>query len=266
MIGGAHLDSVPAAAIFARAYGIGIAGAKFLPHGEYEANALAREVRYAVSSGLDCAFHATEVEELEAALTAIEAALQELTPDQARMVSLRIEHGGVIPPNYVERIAALHAWVVTNPGFIYYRGAKYIAEPGLIPYLYRLKTLREARIPLAAGTDAPVTPAKPLVAISAAMTRTALEGYAMNVDERLDLNHAFALFTSSAAQLANFSGGAIEPGKLADLVVLGKDPLTVKPADLMNITVDITLVGGRVVYERGRPEVAHSDTADLHSG
>ena len=60
--------------------------------------------------------------------------------------------------------------------------------------------------------------------------------------------------------------GAIEPGLLADMVILGKDPVGAKPADLMNIPVDITLVGGRIVYERGRPAIAQSDTADLHSG
>ena len=57
----------------------------------------------------------------------------------------RIEHGGIIPPNYTERIVALDAWVVTNPGFIYHRGEKYVSEPGLIPYLYRARTLMSAR-------------------------------------------------------------------------------------------------------------------------
>ena len=119
---------------------------------------------------------------------------------------------------------------------------------------------------MAAGTDAPVTPSKPLVAIASAMTRVALEGYPMNPAEKLDLPQAFAMFTTSASQLAGLFAGAIETGRLADLVILGKDPLTVKPAELMNIPVDVTLVGGRIVYERGRPAVAHSDSADLHSG
>jgi hypothetical protein len=44
-----------------------------------------------------------------------------------------------------------------------------------------------------------------------------------------------------------------------------RDPFALKPADLMNLTVDITIVAGRVVYERGRPATASSDTADLRS-
>lgn len=265
MIGGSHLDSAPKAFTAARAADIRIAGAKFLPHGGYDAAALAREVRYAASIRLDCAFHATEVEELDAALAGIERACRELAPGQTGAVSFRIEHGGLIPPDQVERIRALNAWVVTNPGFIYYRGAKYIGEPGLMPYLYRLKSLRDAGIPMAAGTDAPVTPPRPLVAIAAAVSRLALEGHELELAERIDLREAFALFTTSAARLAGLNAGAIEPGKLADLVVLAKDPMAVRPVDLMNVMVDITLVGGRVVYERGRPAVATSASADLLS-
>ena len=266
MLGGEHLGTIPAASAAARAAGIAIAGAKFFSHGGHETNAIAREVRYAASVGLDCAFHATEVEELDAALAAIESARQSLGADQAQRVTFRIEHGGLIPPNYLAPIRTANAWVVTNPAFIYYRGAKYAGDPGLIPYLYRLKSLRDEGIRLAAGSDAPVTPAKPLVAISAAMTRTSFEGYVLNANEKLDIHQSFAMFTASAAQLAGLQAGAIEPGKLADLVILGKDPLGATPTDLMNITVDVTLVGGRIVYERGRPAVAQSDSADLHSG
>jgi len=266
MIGYEHLKTVPQALAVARTAGIGIAGAKFIPRGAYEAKALAREVRYAVSMNLDCAFHVTEVEELDAALGAIEATQQELGPDNIDRVAFRIEHGGLIPPNFLSWLRTTKAWVVSNPGFIYYRGVKYAGEPGLIPYLYRLRTLRDEGIPLAAGSDAPVSPSKPLVAISAAMTRTALEGYTLSPIEKLDLQQAFAMFTTSAARLARLHAGAIEPGRLADLVILAKDPVTSKPADLMNVPVDITLVGGRIVFERGRPTIAHSDSAELHSG
>jgi predicted amidohydrolase YtcJ len=54
-------------------------------------------------------------------------------------------------------------------------------------------------------------------------------------------------------------------GHLADLIVLPRDPMGLKPAELMNLPVDITIVGGRVVFERGRPEVAASPGADLFS-
>ncbi len=265
MVGAPHLDSAPRAFVSARRAGLGLAGVKFLPYPGCDVHALAYDVRDVLANGLDCAFHATDLEELDAALTASELALSDLGADARNRGALRIEHGGLIPPNYIERIRALGAWVVTNPGFIYYRGAKYMAEPGLLPHLYRAKSLRDAGIALAAGTDAPVTPPKPLVAIAAAASRLTLEGYEIELGEKLDIREAFLLFTSSAARLARLHAGAIEPGRLADLAVLPKDPLAVSPADLMNMTAEMTLIGGRVVYERGRPAFAHSATADLLS-
>jgi predicted amidohydrolase YtcJ len=76
---------------------------------------------------------------------------------------------------------------------------------------------------------------------------------------------AFALFTTQAARLARLDAGVIEPDRLADLIVLPRDPFSLTHADLMNLNVDMTIVGGRVVYERGRPAIASSDSADLRS-
>ncbi|MGH7864916.1 MAG: amidohydrolase family protein, partial [Candidatus Binataceae bacterium] len=70
-------------------------------------------------------------------------------------------------------------------------------------------------------------------------------------------------FTSAAARLARLDAGAIEEGRFADLVVLPRDPLTVAAAALADLPVDITIIGGRIIYERGRPAFAHSDTAEL---
>jgi len=76
-------------------------------------------------------FHATEVEELDEALAAIENRKSKLPARRPRdSRAFRIEHGGLIPHNYVDRLAAMNAWVVTNPGFIHFRGAKYAADPG----------------------------------------------------------------------------------------------------------------------------------------
>ncbi|HJU28840.1 MAG TPA: amidohydrolase family protein, partial [Candidatus Binataceae bacterium] len=177
----------------------------------------------------------------------------------------RIEHGGMIPPEYPERIAALGAWVVSNPGFVYYRGVKYAGEPGLIPYLYRAKSLLDAGIDMAGGSDAPVTPARPLTAIAAAMTRISIEGYELALSERIESPRAFAMFTASAARLCRLNAGEIAPGRLADLIVLPSDPTALKPADLINLPVDITIVGGRMVYERGRPLVAQSAGMGMYS-
>ncbi len=257
MLGDAHAGEAAGARLAGAAGGIAIAGAKFMGVAARDPREVARSMVRALREELDCAFHVTEVEELEAALAAIEAVQRHLGADTPPLAqAMRIEHGGVIPSDCVERLAACGAWVVTNPGFIYYRGVKYAAEPGLAPFLYRAKSLMKAGVSLAAGTDAPVTPARPLAAISAAVARTSLEGDEIGASERLSIAQAFDLFTASAAQLARLECGVIAAGALADLIVLARDPLKLSPAELMNLHVDLTIIDGRIVYERGRPEVA----------
>jgi predicted amidohydrolase YtcJ len=264
MIGGQHLASADRCAQLVRGSRISLAGAKFMPGYKYDSAGLSRPVLNALTRGFDCAFHVTEIEELEEAVEAIESAKPRVPP-QREMPRLRIEHGGLITPNYIDRLMALGVWVVTNPGFIYFRGPKYAAEPGLVAHLYRAHSLKFAGVHLAGATDAPVTPAKPLAAIAAAVSRTTIDGNQLAPTEALSMQEAFALFTSDAARLARLDAGAIEPERLADLIVLQRDPFKLKPADLMNLAVDITIVGGRVVYERGRPAIASSDSADLRS-
>lgn len=265
MLGAEHLDAAEPARRHAAPAGITLSAVKFIEGARSDYRAIARWVARARQMGLDSAFHCTEVEELETALAALETAARGMPPAAVGEPVFRIEHGGVITPEHLERLKALGAWVVTNPGFSYYRGAKYVTEPGLLPYLYRARSLIEAGIEVAGATDAPVTPARPLAAVAAAATRLSVEGYEIGLEERISIEQGMTLFTTRAARLARLEAGEIGPGRLADLIVLPRDPLALKPAELMTLPVDITIVGGRVVYERGRPEVAASPGADLFS-
>ncbi len=253
MVGTQHFEQLPELREIERAGGIRVSGIKFMGVNRWEMPLLVNSVAKALTAQMDCAFHCTEVEELDAALIAIQTARARIPVETLGGSVCRIEHGGLIPPEYPERIAALDAWVVTNPGFIHYRGAKYAGEPGLIPFLYRARSLTAAGIRVAAGSDAPVTPAKPLTAIAAAVSRTSMDGYELAPSEALDTAAALAMFTSSAAQLCRLQAGIIEPGALADLIVLPANPVSLSPPDLLKLSVDITIIGGHVVYERGRP-------------
>jgi predicted amidohydrolase YtcJ len=263
MVGPPHLKGISALRKAAQVGGMQIAAIKFMHVTRWEPEVLVQTIVDALGQEVDCAFHATEIEELDAVVRACRQAWPETTQPPANR--FRIEHGGLIPPGYSEQIAGLGAWVVTNPGFLYYRGAKYAAEPGLVPYLYRGRSLSEAGIKLAGGTDAPVTPAKPLYAIAAAVARVSLEGYELAPAEALALDSAFALFTRAAADLSRLPAGEISPGGLADLVVLPVDPCTLQPAELMNLAVETTIVGGQIIYERGRPLVSQSPGLPLLS-
>jgi predicted amidohydrolase YtcJ len=231
--------------------GIQFAGIKFTNVTRWEPELLARIVMEVLGQQADCAFHVTEIDELDTVVRVGRGVLAQIA--QPAFCQLRIEHGGLIPPDYPAQIAAMGAWVVTNPGFIYYRGAKYAAEPALVRFLYRGRSLVQAGIKLAAATDAPVTPAKPLHAIAAAVARISLEGYELALEEGLSFDAAFGLFTRAAAHLSGLSAGEIIPGRLADLIVLPADPSKMKSTELMNLAVDMTIVDGRIIYERGRP-------------
>lgn len=263
MVGPQYLKDISVLRKTAAAGGMQIAGVKFMHVTRWEPESLTQTVIEALGQDADCAFHVTEIEELDAVVRVC----QRSWPQAARgtFSQLRIEHGGLIPPEYPEQIAAIGAWVVTNPGFIYYRGAKYAAEPGLVPYLYRGQSLWESGIRLAGGTDAPVTPAKPLYAIAAAVARLSLEGYELALAEGLSIDAAFALFTRSAAYLSRLPAGEIVPGCLADLIVLPADPMKLQPAELMNLAVETTIVGGQIIYERGRPLTSQAAGMPLFS-
>jgi predicted amidohydrolase YtcJ len=266
MIGADHLNSAPDALDLTANSGVNLPAAKFMGSMKGGADRIAERAALAFGFGLDCAFHATEVQELEAALAAADAARSAIAGRASQGTLLRIEHGGFIPPNYLERLAATgDTWVVTNPGFVYYRGDKYLRNPALVAHIYRARSLIRAGVNLAAGTDGPVAPARPLAAIAAAVARTTIDGQPVTPEEALTTEESFALFTSKGAQLARVNAGEIAPGKLADLVVLPKDPLKLSAAEIMALHVDLTIVGGKIVYERGRPAVASSDSADLRS-
>jgi predicted amidohydrolase YtcJ len=104
-----------------------------------------------------------------------------------------------------------------------------------------------------------------LCAIASAISRISIDGYELAPQEALDAAAALATFTSSAAALARLEAGSIAPGRLADLIVLPADPLTLGPADLIKLPIDLTIIGGRVVFERGRPVSSGSNVATTAS-
>jgi predicted amidohydrolase YtcJ len=104
---------------------------------------------------------------------------------------------------------------------------------------------------VAGSSDAPVTPVNPLMGIYAAVTRKAESGQVLLPEECVTVNQALALYTTGAAY-ASFEEdikGSITPGRLADMVVLSDDPNKVPPEKIKDIKVEMTIIGGKVVWE-----------------
>ena len=114
-----------------------------------------------------------------------------------------------------------------------------------------LRKLRNAGVTVALATDnVPTSLFNPI-----AQTLTRLDRYAgrpIAPSQRLTREEALRAATTAGAWLTFEEGekGTLEPRKLADLAVLSADPLTVDESRIANIVADVTIVGGRVVFER----------------
>lgn len=99
-------------------------------------------------------------------------------------------------------------------------------------------------------SDCPITPVSPLFSVWAAVNRVTMEGKVLGENERSDVLNALKSMTLYGAEL-NFDGdhaGSIEVGKRADFAVLDKNPLTIDPMEIKNITVLETYIDGNIVY------------------
>jgi hypothetical protein len=90
------------------------------------------------------------------------------------------------------------------------------------------------------------------MAIHALVNRTTKGGRPIGRSQRASVVEALRLYTVNAAyqQFDEDRLGSIEEGKLADMVVLGRDILTVAPEEILDIPVDLTIVDGKVAYRR----------------
>ena len=211
---------------------------------------LRRLVRAAHLSGFQIAIHAVEAEAVEEAIDAIRLGAEGSVAGTLRH---RIEHCSECPPHLIEKLARNGITVVTQPGFLYYNGERYMAEvPGdRQSWLYPIGSMRAAGVPVAAGSDAPVIPMSPLMGIYAAATRRAESGDAVLPGEAVSVEEALSMYTRGSAY-ASFEEdvtGSIEEGKRADLVLLDRDPTTVEPEEIKDIRAVMTVVNGEVVWE-----------------
>ena len=206
-------------------------------------------VQTASGLGFPVAIHAVEKEEVEAAVETLESLARR---DPESTLVHRIEHCSIAPPELQNRLAQLNAMVVTQPGFLYHSGERYLRKVAGddIPWLYPVRSLRDRGIRVAASSDAPVASPHPMTAIYSAVTRRAANGEAVAPDQGISVLEALKMYTVDAAYaLGQWSvKGTLSPGKLADLVILSNDPTQVSPESIREIEVEATIIGGRLMW------------------
>jgi predicted amidohydrolase YtcJ len=113
----------------------------------------------------------------------------------------------------------------------------------------------DSKANLVFGSDWYVAPPTPLMGIYAAVTRRTLDNKNENgwiPEQKITVEEALRAYTINGAY-ASFEEnikGSLEPGKLADFVVLEKDITTIPPPEIKDVTVLVTVVGGKAVYTK----------------
>ena len=123
---------------------------------------------------------------------------------------------------------------------------------------YAFRTLLDHGVHLAFGTDWPVAPLDPLLSTYAAVTRRTLDGLnpaGWFPEQKLTVGETLSAYTagSAYAEFQDHEKGTLEVGKLADFILLDRDPFTIDPTTLRDVQVVSTWVGGRQVYPRHTP-------------
>ena len=162
----------------------------------------------------------------------------------------RIEHFEMPLGDQIKRAVDLKLGLAMQPMFLYLSGEETFDNIRSLLGSDRanrwkpLRSILDAGGLVAGGSDAPVTKMSPLKGIQACILHP-------NQHQRITLYEALKLFTVNAARIGfeEHLKGSIEPGKLADFTALSDNPYSVKPGEVGEIKVEMTIVGGQIVYQ-----------------
>lgn len=230
-------------------------GTSGLPSDEMvDADAMLADMLGADAAGLQLAVHAIGDKANAAILDMFAEVARRNGPRDRR---LRIEHAQHFRMSDIPRmhaqgvIASMQPYHAIDDGR--WAGKRIGAERAKGTYAFR--SLLDAGAVLAFGSDWYVAPMEPLMGIYGAVTRRTLDG--ANPDgwvpeQKIGVADAVRAYTSGSAYAEGREAvkGTLEPGKLADLVVLSEDIFAIDPTAIDKVKVDTTMLGGRVVYQR----------------
>jgi predicted amidohydrolase YtcJ len=168
----------------------------------------------------------------------------------------RIEHVQIVDLDDIARMAELGLIASMQPTHATSDMAWVPARVGAerLAGAYAWRRMLDAVIPLAFGSDFPVEQPSPLLGLHAAVTRQDLSGHPPGgwlPDQRLSIAEAIAAFSSGAAFAAHREDhlGRLRVGMRADFTCLDRDPFTVNPSELPNLSIRATMVDGELAFE-----------------
>ena len=210
---------------------------------------LYEQARKAHAAGWQLGTHANGDVGIDTTLRVYERLQKEMPRHDARY---RLEHCTIINDSLVQRIKALGAIPTPFSTYAYYHGEK-MKEYGVerVNHMFALRSFIDAGIRPTQASDYPPGPFEPMMALQSEVTRTDTKGNVWGPQQKITLEEAIRVGTVNGAYASYEENlkGSIEAGKLADLVVLGRDVFKEDPNNIINIPIERTMVGGRWVWE-----------------
>jgi predicted amidohydrolase YtcJ len=219
----------------------------------YEQDTLDQKAAERAQAGFQMGFHAIGDRGARMALEAFAYAEQHNSL-AARDVRYRIEHAQVVAPADFQRFKELHIIASMQPNHLLtdMNWAEAHIGPDRARHAYAWKEFLDDGVVLAFGTDYPVEPITPFRGLYAAVTRKNEAGTKeFFPEQKITIQQAIAAYTTGPAyaEFEEKQKGTLEPGMLADFVVLDREITKVAPPEILKTRVLRTVVGGRTVYE-----------------
>jgi predicted amidohydrolase YtcJ len=227
---------------------------------QYDAAKLNAMTKERLLAGYQIGFHAIGDKGVQMALDAFAEAEKVAKEAKAKAVDggsdyrLRIEHTQVTTPQQILRFKELKIIASMQPSHLLtdMNWAESRLGAKRAEHSYAWADFLRHGVVLAFGTDYPVEPVSPFPGLYAALTRMSEDGRKTYYPaEKITVEQALAAYTTGAAfaEFAEKQKGKIEPGMLADFVVLDQDITAAQPAKVLQTKVLRTVVGGKTVYE-----------------
>jgi len=200
-------------------------------------------------AGIQVNCHANGDVAIDSVLTAYERALRLFPRADARP---KITHCTLINHDLIRRLKATGTVPAVFTSYAYYNSDKFhFYGEALMKRCMAFRTLLDAGIPAAAGSDFSPGPFAPLMGIQGMVTRTGWNGETWGANQRISVDEALRINTLNGAYASREEAikGSITPGKLADFVVLSDDLHTVPQEKIKDIQIIRTVVGGATVYQ-----------------
>jgi len=200
--------------------------------------------------GLRASVHANGDQAIVNFLDAVQIALEKHPRKDHRHRDI---HCSVVDPEIIEKIKKLGVLPTIFGAYPYYHGDKILPAFGeeRAEWMFPARSMLDAGIKVAAHSDHSASPYPPLMGIHSLVNRKTKKGKPYGAKQRISIVEALKLYTINAAyqMFDEEILGSIEHGKFADMVVLGRDILTIPSEEITDVPIDRTIIGGKTVYD-----------------